>query len=215
MKGKILDYSIAESYGVILGNDGVRYKFSGKDWKSESYPEIDLLVDFEANGSVAVSIYQDGNVQSAARASSQKRGTNWRFVLIGLLIMFLGVAFQMWSAVSSDKERQANLAAVEQSNKVIVAKSDAKVEETKVTADVPTTTVEGCTKNPIEIFEIGEPYFFSVLSKTLDEYCPGARYVSKQAIVVNWNAQSFTITLSKVSHSKDGEMFEITSIKAL
>ena len=33
MKGKILDYNIQESNGIISGDDGQRYSFENKDWK--------------------------------------------------------------------------------------------------------------------------------------------------------------------------------------
>jgi hypothetical protein len=38
MKGMILDFSIPESQGVISGDDGNRYTFMGKEWKSQTPP---------------------------------------------------------------------------------------------------------------------------------------------------------------------------------
>ena len=57
MKGKILDYSIQSSSGLISGEDGKRYKFSNTEWKSDKAPKINQKVDFEANGTIAKGIY--------------------------------------------------------------------------------------------------------------------------------------------------------------
>lgn len=39
MKGKILDYNIQESTGIISGDDGQRYSFSNSEWKSSESPK--------------------------------------------------------------------------------------------------------------------------------------------------------------------------------
>jgi hypothetical protein len=60
MKGKILDFSIQENTGVISGEDGQRYKFSGASWKVKSNPRPGLSVDFDINDlGEAVEIYSD------------------------------------------------------------------------------------------------------------------------------------------------------------
>lgn len=61
MKGKILDYSIQESKGLITGDDGSRYSFQNSEWKADKVPSINQRVDFEIDGKNAVGIYIDAS----------------------------------------------------------------------------------------------------------------------------------------------------------
>ena len=57
MKGKILDYSISESKGLISGADGNRYSFTNSEWRSDKAPAKNQIVDFEIDGTSAKGIY--------------------------------------------------------------------------------------------------------------------------------------------------------------
>lgn len=58
MKGKILDFSINSNEGIISGDDGIRYKFTGKEWKSNNMPVNGVGVDFEIiDNNQAIEIY--------------------------------------------------------------------------------------------------------------------------------------------------------------
>jgi TM2 domain-containing membrane protein YozV len=57
MRGRILDFYIQESNGVILSDDGSRYDFSTTQWKSNKAPAINQVVDFTINGYDAEEIY--------------------------------------------------------------------------------------------------------------------------------------------------------------
>ncbi len=57
MKGKILDYSIQESKGIISGDDGQRYSFENREWKSSELPKVNQVVDFEVDEKNAKGIY--------------------------------------------------------------------------------------------------------------------------------------------------------------
>lgn len=57
MKGKILDYNIQKSSGIISGDDGNRYEFSNLDWKSDKFPQTNQKVDFIIDGVYAKEIY--------------------------------------------------------------------------------------------------------------------------------------------------------------
>jgi len=46
MTGKILDYSIADSKGIISAEDGNRYEFINSEWKSDKAPQVNQVVDF-------------------------------------------------------------------------------------------------------------------------------------------------------------------------
>ncbi len=57
MKGKILDFSIQNSSGIISAEDGNRYNFSTKEWKSDKSPTVNQSVDFSIDGENATAIY--------------------------------------------------------------------------------------------------------------------------------------------------------------
>lgn len=58
MTGRILDFSIQTNSGVISGDDGLRYTFTGDAWmESARAPMRGAFVDFEADGSEARGIY--------------------------------------------------------------------------------------------------------------------------------------------------------------
>ena len=80
MKGKILDYSIQNSSGVISGDDGKRYNFTNLEWKSDKNPTAKQIVDFSIDEENATSIYLDKNVNSSDKSK----------VVAALLAFFLG-----------------------------------------------------------------------------------------------------------------------------
>lgn len=58
MKGKILDFSIQTSSGIITGEDNKRYQFSGSEWKEQSIPQRGIDVDFDyTEDGKAIGIY--------------------------------------------------------------------------------------------------------------------------------------------------------------
>ena len=86
MKGKILDYNIQESKGIISGDDGQRYNFVNKDWKGSELPKIDQLVDFETEENQAKSIY-------ALKIEQKNGNTALLLLLTGLAITSCGLYF--------------------------------------------------------------------------------------------------------------------------
>ena len=70
MKGKILDFSIADSQGVISGDDGNRYTFSGKEWKSPAPPQAGVRVDYDTDGRTALGVYVDQAITKSPYVSS-------------------------------------------------------------------------------------------------------------------------------------------------
>ena len=60
MKGKVLDFSIQSNTGIILGDNGSRYPFTGQQWKEQINPIRGTAVDFEVNSAQqAIAIYID------------------------------------------------------------------------------------------------------------------------------------------------------------
>ena len=57
MQGQILDYSIQTNGGVIRGDDGNRYAFTGASWQAPSPPRLGMRVDFDPDGATAAGIY--------------------------------------------------------------------------------------------------------------------------------------------------------------
>jgi hypothetical protein len=57
VQGKILDYSIQNSAGVISGDDGQRYNFISAEWKSDKAPASGQIVDFSIDGINAMALY--------------------------------------------------------------------------------------------------------------------------------------------------------------
>ena len=66
MTGQILDYSTQTNSGIISGDDGNRYTFSGADWKEPSTPQRGMRVDFDADGDSARGIYSEERLGGAA-----------------------------------------------------------------------------------------------------------------------------------------------------
>jgi TM2 domain-containing membrane protein YozV len=81
MKGQILDFSVQSNTGTISGADGVRYQFSGSEWKGNGVPTRGMSVDFEREGMQAKGVYL---AVAAASASSKNK------LAAGLLGIFLG-----------------------------------------------------------------------------------------------------------------------------
>jgi len=80
MKGKILDFSVQNSGGIISGDDGKRYTFSNSEWKSDKSPNVNQIVDFNIDGENAVGIYLDKNTSNSSKNK----------MVAGLLALFLG-----------------------------------------------------------------------------------------------------------------------------
>ena len=58
--GKVLDFNISASSGLILGDDGVRYAFRGTEWRSvASLPLAGFRVNFVVSGLEALAIYAE------------------------------------------------------------------------------------------------------------------------------------------------------------
>ena len=78
MKGQILDFSVQTNSGVISGEDGKRYPFSGAEWKDNKAPARGMAADFDVDASQnAVQIYvsqAQGFSQFTQNVESQLQG---------------------------------------------------------------------------------------------------------------------------------------------
>jgi len=64
MKGIVLDYNSADKRGLIRGEDGERYVFSGDDINGSDSLETGTTVDFDKEGNQAKSVYSITSVGS-------------------------------------------------------------------------------------------------------------------------------------------------------
>lgn len=85
MKGQVLDFTVQTSSGVISGADGVRYSFTGSEWKGDRMPLRGMSVDFDVQGSNAVAVYRALGSSGSSTATGSKSN-----VAAGLLALFLG-----------------------------------------------------------------------------------------------------------------------------
>lgn len=73
MKGKILDFSVAQGGGLILGSDGTRYLFNAEQWHGQSLPKVGQDVDFNIDDAhKAIDIYPDVYAVPAQSQSAVK-----------------------------------------------------------------------------------------------------------------------------------------------
>ena len=86
MKGKILDYNIQESKGIISGDDGQRYSFENKDWKASELPKVNQVVDFEVDENQAKSVY-------AIKMQEKNSNTTLLLLVIGISLTIFGLYF--------------------------------------------------------------------------------------------------------------------------
>ncbi len=85
MRGQVLDYSVQKNEGVISATDGLRYTFSGSEWKGDAPPTRGMSIDFVAQENIAIGIYRALGSGSAARTGTKSKAaaTLWGFFLGG------------------------------------------------------------------------------------------------------------------------------------
>ncbi len=57
INGALLEFSIQEGRGLILGDDGCRYFFVGSEWKLSTQPQPGARLNFQTQGQNATAIY--------------------------------------------------------------------------------------------------------------------------------------------------------------
>jgi len=90
MKGQVLDYSVQTNSGLISGEDGTRYTFIGSEWRETVTPSRGMRVDFETQGTDAISVYRTAGTATAGGSISEAFGGEKNKLVAGLLGIFLG-----------------------------------------------------------------------------------------------------------------------------
>ena len=83
MQGRVLDVSIQTNSGVISGDDGNRYSFTGAGWLMPTVPKPGMRVDFDTDGNIATGICRDARAGAAPPAAKSK-------TIAGVLAILLG-----------------------------------------------------------------------------------------------------------------------------
>ena len=103
MRGQILNFSVQTNAGVISGDDGARYSFTGAGWQAPNPPRVGMSVDFEPDGGTATGIYAAADavgVTSSVGSSVASPVANDKISTMGIAGMCAGVLaivfFQTW-----------------------------------------------------------------------------------------------------------------------
>jgi hypothetical protein len=96
MKGKILDYNIAQSQGIISAMDGSRVNFTSKEWRSNNiHPTVGQEVDFElTDEKEAKDIYALNTAQNETIKVEYKRTST--AAIISFIFGLIGLFFDWW-----------------------------------------------------------------------------------------------------------------------
>ena len=97
MRGRILDYSIQKSEGIILADDGERYSFKTSEWKTESiHPDKNLQVDFTVKETEATDIYVVEEIQTKYNSTTATQNQQTSVAAIVSLIFGISGLFASW-----------------------------------------------------------------------------------------------------------------------
>ena len=88
MRGRLLAFDFRTGKGEISGLDGQRYRFADSQWVTPGRPMLGQLLDFEAQGELALAIHALEKPAAAVRGLSKNR---FVAALLALLFGALGV----------------------------------------------------------------------------------------------------------------------------
>lgn len=89
MRGQVLGVDTRTGDGIVVGDDGRRYKFGPSDWAHRGEPAVGMYVDFEHNESRALSIFPVPGTSPAPAAPAPASGQHDRNKYVAALIAFL------------------------------------------------------------------------------------------------------------------------------
>ena len=88
MQGHMLSFTVQDSQGLISGDNGVRYTFTGAEWRESAPPVPGDRVDFQAEGTQAVVVYR---VVAPAVGVVGARKNKIAAGLFGIFLGWLGI----------------------------------------------------------------------------------------------------------------------------
>jgi TM2 domain-containing membrane protein YozV len=89
MRGQILGVDVRTGDGLVVGEDGRRYRFAPADWADRGEPAKGLHVDFEANADRALSVYPLPGALPT-RPSEPRLANDRNRLVAAVLAFFLG-----------------------------------------------------------------------------------------------------------------------------
>ena len=90
MRGQVLGVDTRTGDGIVVGDDGCRYRFSPDDWAAHGEPAIGMQVDFEAHDTRALSLFPvPGATPAPPRPATPARPENDRNKYVAAIIAFL------------------------------------------------------------------------------------------------------------------------------
>lgn len=84
MQGQVLAFTVQENQGLISGDDGQRYTFTGAEWRESAPPYPGERVDFQPDGTQALAIYR------VMRSGAGVPGAQKNKIVAGIFGIFLG-----------------------------------------------------------------------------------------------------------------------------
>lgn len=82
VRGRVLGYSPSSNTGTIVGDDGIRYSFTGQDWNDPSPPVQGAYVEFGVHTELESGVVQATNIYRSEPPKSK--------VTAGILAILLG-----------------------------------------------------------------------------------------------------------------------------
>jgi len=109
-RGRVLDYSLAASRGVIAADDGRRYEFSGSEWRAQGVmPVAGVGVEFVPSGGLATAVYPSRATPSGPTGSAGKKQSagclKIGLIVFGSIMAFGFVAAVIFPAIAAVKHR--------------------------------------------------------------------------------------------------------------
>ena len=88
MQGSILSFTVQDGQGLISGDDGIRYTFTGAEWRENAPPYPGGRVDFQPEGTQALAVYR---VMGSGVGVSSTRKNKIAAGLFGIFLGWLGI----------------------------------------------------------------------------------------------------------------------------
>ena len=88
MQGNILSFTVQQGQGLISGDDGQRYTFTGAEWRENAPPHPGEHVDFQPEGTQALAVYR---VMGSGVGVSRTRKNKIAAGLFGIFLGWLGI----------------------------------------------------------------------------------------------------------------------------
>jgi len=92
MRGHVLGVDTRTGDGMVAGDDGVRYRFTPRDWAHRGEPRVGLYVDFETEENRALSLFPvpGANPPPAVAEPPPAPGTDRNKYVAAALAFFFG-----------------------------------------------------------------------------------------------------------------------------